>query len=145
MGDCPPPPRNSYRSIFISVPGPPKDVTVSISDEEATVKVQWNTPDKPNGKLTNYEIYWRPISKQRRYNWTSKIVKAHVLNDKISNLNASLRYSVKILAKNRAGEGKFSKPVTFVGGKLHQNVKMLPPPPPPPRKETSGFHFSPHK
>ena len=108
----------------ISVPSPPKDITVSVSEEQATFKVHWNTPDEPNGKLTNYKICWRPFDRYRKYNWTCKTVKAHVLNDKISNVNESLRYVVKILAKNRAGEGKFSKPEIFLGGNLDVNERF---------------------
>jgi hypothetical protein len=93
-------------------------VTVSFSGVEATVKVHWNAPDEPNGKLTNYKICWRPQDKHRQYNLTCKVVRGHVLNDKISNINKSLIYAVKILAKNRAGEGKFSKPEVFHGGNL---------------------------
>ena len=93
-------------------------MTVSFSGVEATVKVHWNAPDEPNGKLTNYKICWRPQDKHRQYNWTCKVVRGHVLNDKISNINKSLIYAVKILAKNRAGEGKFSKPEVFHGGNL---------------------------
>ena len=114
-----PTPRMATDVFSILVPSPPKDVTVSVSEQQATVKVHWNTPDEPNGKLTNYKICWRPVDKIRQYNWTCKMVKAHVLNDKISNLNTSVRYVVKILAKNRAGEGKFSKPYKFCAGNLN--------------------------
>ena len=95
----------------ILVPSAPKDVTFSFSEEQGTVNVHWNTPDKTNGRLTNYKICWKLKDSYQNYNWSCKMVKAHVLNDKISNINLTLEYVVKILAKNRAGEGKFSKPV----------------------------------
>ena len=95
----------------VSVPSAPKDVTFSFSEEQGKVNVHWNTPDEPNGKLTNYKICWKLKDSYQKYNWTCKMVKAHVLNDKIANINRSLEYIVKILAKNGAGEGEFSKPV----------------------------------
>ena len=93
-------------------------MTVSISGEEGTVSVQWNIPDEQNGKLSHYKICWRPDSYAPEYNGTCKTVKAHLLNDLISNLNESLKYSVKISARNGAGEGPFSEPVQFSAGNL---------------------------
>lgn len=112
--------------IFDPVPSAPKDVTISISDKEGAVRVHWNSPDEQNGKLTNYRICWRPEDNLRNYNWTCKNVKGNVLNENIYNINATLAYHVRILAKNRAGEGEFSEPAKFFGGALRAICVYVP-------------------
>ncbi|XP_038217931.1 Down syndrome cell adhesion molecule-like protein Dscam2 [Zerene cesonia] len=90
------------------VPGPPSAIKVVVSSPTSII-VSWKRPDHPNGEITHYNVYVKPVSSTsapqihrvdaREWN----LLRQHSFT--VTNLTPNSQYEVVVRARTRAGDG----------------------------------------
>ena len=96
------------------VPGPPKDLT-AVTTSVRSIKLKWSRPDKPNGKITDYKIYYvKDIEQNLHKKNTHNIhhVEGTQTSHEFENLTENRTYYFEVCAKTRKGEGNCTKTAT---------------------------------
>ncbi|KRZ40215.1 Tyrosine-protein phosphatase Lar-like [Trichinella pseudospiralis] len=92
--------------------GPPKNVhsrAVSVS----SIMVQWEPPEKPNGFIVAYMVYYTSQPTEPFSVWSTKEVGNERLTT-VGDLQPNVVYTVRVQARNSAGFGPVSEPVSVV-------------------------------
>ncbi|ESN90400.1 hypothetical protein HELRODRAFT_166065 [Helobdella robusta] len=99
---------------------PPKKLKVNLHNE-TSVLVTWEPPEKPNGIIKNYKVYydlWNNSTFHKSFNWKFVSTSASTHSTVLHHLLANSTYIIKILASNSLGDGLLSDSVKiFVGSK----------------------------
>ncbi|XP_071800264.1 receptor-type tyrosine-protein phosphatase F-like isoform X1 [Asterias amurensis] len=100
----------------------PKEVRASPLSS-STIVVQWEPPERPNGVIRGYNIYYSNTPNQDLSSWYSRTEDNTQRLILISDLNTMQIYSVRISAYTSVGEGPASAPVQV---KTQQGVPSQP-------------------
>ncbi|CAH4032299.1 unnamed protein product [Pieris brassicae] len=93
------------------VPGPPSAIKLVVSSPTSII-VSWKRPDQPNGEITYYNVYVKPVSSTsspqtyRVDSQDSNPLRQHSFT--VSNLRTGSQYEVFVRAVTTAGEGSAS-------------------------------------
>ncbi|XP_022101762.1 receptor-type tyrosine-protein phosphatase T-like isoform X2 [Acanthaster planci] len=93
-------------------PTVPQNVTIE-SITEDSITLAWLEPDPPHGNITAYNVAWRHVGETQE----EKYVNTTVTHHRMSGLQLSEKYSVKVRAKTKVGLGDWSENIsaTVVG------------------------------
>ncbi|XP_071098730.1 neogenin-like isoform X2 [Haliotis cracherodii] len=103
-----------------SAPGSePRDLTpVAVEGNPLSVTLNWQPPQKPNGLITGYLIFYTTDSNQADRDWVLEGVVGDRLSTVISDLTPDTTYYFKVQARNRKGYGPMSET------KIYKTPKM---------------------
>ncbi|XP_075452500.1 receptor-type tyrosine-protein phosphatase delta isoform X30 [Ascaphus truei] len=79
----------------------------------ATVLVQWEEPEEPNGQIQGYRVYYTMDPTQHTNSWTKYNVADSQITT-IGNLIPQKTYSVKVLAFTSVGDGPLSNEIQVI-------------------------------
>ncbi|XP_064074670.1 cell adhesion molecule Dscam2-like [Vanessa tameamea] len=101
------------------VPGPPSAIKALVSSS-TSVLVSWKKPDQPNGEITHYTVYVKPVTSTNapqsyRVESTQEANLSRQLTFPLSGLTTGMQYEVFVRAHTSAGEGAPS-------GRVHVEV-----------------------
>ncbi|XP_045455086.1 Down syndrome cell adhesion molecule-like protein Dscam2 [Melitaea cinxia] len=91
------------------VPGPPSAIKALVSSS-TSVLVSWKKPDQPNGEITHYTIYVKPVTSTNapqsyRVETNRESNLSRQLTFPLSGLTTGMQYEVFVRAHTSAGEG----------------------------------------
>ncbi|XP_045762369.1 Down syndrome cell adhesion molecule-like protein Dscam2 isoform X1 [Maniola jurtina] len=97
------------------VPGPPAAIKALISSPTSLL-VSWKRPDQPNGEITHYTVYVKPVTSTNapqsyRVEPTQESNLSRQLTFPLSGLTTGMQYEVFVRAHTTAGEGALSNRV----------------------------------
>ncbi|XP_046972753.1 Down syndrome cell adhesion molecule-like protein Dscam2 [Vanessa cardui] len=101
------------------VPGPPSAIKALVSSS-TSVLVSWKKPDQPNGEITHYTVYVKPVTSTNapqsyRVEATQEANLSRQLTFPLTGLTTGMQYEVFVRAHTSAGEGAPS-------GRVHVEV-----------------------
>ncbi|XP_041356167.1 neogenin-like isoform X3 [Gigantopelta aegis] len=107
-----------------SAPGSePRDLTpVPMEKNPLAVTLNWQPPQRPNGLITGYLIFYTTDSKQEDRDWVVEGVVGDHLSTVISDLTPDTTYFFKVQARNRKGYGPMSKTVIYKTPKVTKSA-----------------------
>ncbi|KAJ2944867.1 hypothetical protein O0L34_g1758 [Tuta absoluta] len=88
-------------------PGPPAAIKVLVSSS-SSILVSWKRPDQPNGEITHYTVYVKPVSSTispQSYRVEPQDNLFRQLSFPVTGLTAGRQYEVFVRAHTAAGEG----------------------------------------
>ncbi|XP_046562844.1 LOW QUALITY PROTEIN: neogenin-like [Haliotis rubra] len=105
-----------------SAPGSePRDLTpVAVEGNPLAVTLNWQPPQKPNGLITGYLIFYTTDSNQADRDWVLEGVVGDKLSTVISDLTPDTTYYFKVQARNRKGYGPMSETKIYKTPKIDQ-------------------------
>ncbi|XP_052752731.1 cell adhesion molecule Dscam2-like isoform X2 [Galleria mellonella] len=89
------------------VPGPPSPIKVLVSSPTSLL-VSWKRPEQPNGEITHYTVYVKPVSSTsspQSYRVEPSQETLRQLTFPLSGLSTARQYEVFVRAHTAAGEG----------------------------------------
>ncbi|XP_072946504.1 cell adhesion molecule Dscam2-like [Epargyreus clarus] len=97
------------------VPGPPAAIKLLVSSPTSLL-VSWKRPDQPNGEITHYTVYVKPVSstsapQSYRVESTQESSLSRQLSFPLTELSTGRQYEVFVRAHTAAGEGVASSRV----------------------------------
>uniref|UniRef100_A0A914CFT2 Fibronectin type-III domain-containing protein n=1 Tax=Acrobeloides nanus TaxID=290746 RepID=A0A914CFT2_9BILA len=98
--------------ILIAGPGTPPNEIVVIPMLHQEINVKWTSPDMPNGRITEYIIYYGevPAGAIEPTEWTTVLVPPDEVRHKLTDLKPKTNYAVKMQAISDRGPGVESEP-----------------------------------
>ncbi|BES91298.1 Down syndrome cell adhesion [Nesidiocoris tenuis] len=87
------------------VPDAPAGIKV-LSNSMSSLTVSWLPPAMPNGRVTGYHIYWRPLEGGKDRDPEKQRVSPASTHYQISQLSKAGTYELWVAATTKAGEGK---------------------------------------
>ncbi|XP_066980698.1 proto-oncogene tyrosine-protein kinase ROS isoform X4 [Macrobrachium rosenbergii] len=96
-----------------SIPEAPEDLRTfvqKVQDSLATIHLRWSPPEKPNGKILQYEVIY--CVSEEEQDCHSKLVNGKENQLSIENLNSDQVYRFKVAAISEVGKGPYSSEVT---------------------------------
>ncbi|VDK48392.1 unnamed protein product, partial [Anisakis simplex] len=100
--------------ILVAGPGTPPNEIVALPMDNQQANVEWTTPDNPNGKITEYVVYYGevPEGETEPSQWqTVKVPGEDIQQHRLTNLKPKTNYAVKVQAVSDRGPGVESDPV----------------------------------
>ncbi|XP_050676215.1 cell adhesion molecule Dscam2-like [Leptidea sinapis] len=94
-------------STLQDVPGPPAAIKAVVSSA-TSITVSWKRPDQPNGDITHYTLYIKPVSSTsapQSYRIDSDASNSRQLSFPVQGLVTGTQYEVFVRAHTLAGEG----------------------------------------
>ncbi|XP_026287667.1 netrin receptor DCC isoform X2 [Frankliniella occidentalis] len=92
----------------------PRDLTVvGVDNHPSSVNLNWQPPNKPNGEIKGYTIYYTTDITLRDRDWVVESVTGDKMTTTIKGLTPSTTYFFKIQARNSKGPGPFSSTVSL--------------------------------
>lgn len=101
---------HSHTLFLLVVPGSPANIKV-LTTSINSLTVSWLPPNKPNGKITGYWVYWRALENGKHKNPDKARLKAHDTHFKIDHLSSSGTYELWVTAITKIGEGESTQVV----------------------------------
>ncbi|KAL0810757.1 hypothetical protein ABMA28_010074 [Loxostege sticticalis] len=89
------------------VPGPPSAIKVVVSSSSSLL-VSWKRPDQPNGEITHFTVYAKPVSSTgapQSYRVEANQEQSRQLTFPLTGLSSGKQYEVFVRAHTAAGEG----------------------------------------
>ena len=106
-----------YYEVATSEGVPLEPINVSVAQINGSrVQVNWAAPQKPNGHLEGYSVYYRSTSQSQRYS-NAQIIRVSAAELSLiieSEFQGNITYEFWVKAKNRKHEGLSSKIVQIV-------------------------------
>ncbi|KAK7107804.1 neogenin-like [Littorina saxatilis] len=101
-------------TTFASAPSSkPAEFTADIDQSDpTTVKLTWQPPEKPNGPITGYVIFYSKDPILSGAAWATSVIKGNRLFTLVKDLDPNSAYFFKIQARNHEGVGPTTTPVT---------------------------------
>ncbi|KAL8622320.1 hypothetical protein ACOMHN_043324 [Nucella lapillus] len=102
-------------TTFEAAPGSePRDLTpVPLANDPLAVSIHWQPPQRPNGQITGYLIYYTTDAGQEDRDWVLEGVLGDKLSTVITKLTADTTYYFKVQARNAVGYGPVSRVVKY--------------------------------
>ncbi|XP_038066671.1 ephrin type-A receptor 3-like [Patiria miniata] len=104
-------------------PTVPLDVRV-LSTDDRSVSLGWSKPDRPNGRITHYNVrYWRSGEIGIKQTDTNVVGLVH----RILGLEVDVTYHFQVQAVTSAGQGYWSEPIeatTTIGGVVNTDGQI---------------------
>ena len=98
---------------FLTAPTAPRSLMV-VNVTDATIRVSWEPPDRPNGIITQYQIHYKNSS----HSFTSLIITNADLTYTVTGLTSGTKYVFRVRAFTVVGHGPPSKKVITHTSKL---------------------------
>lgn len=110
---------------FESEPGSePRDVTpVKLEDDPLSVSIHWQPPQRPNGQITGYLIFY--TAQPEGKDWMVEGVLGDKLSTVISKLTADTTYHFQVQARNKKGYGPKSRVVKYKTPLASETAKAI--------------------
>ncbi|XP_076448634.1 uncharacterized protein LOC143285262 [Babylonia areolata] len=107
--------QGSCRAGAVSAPGSePRDVTPEpLANNSRAVSIHWKPPERPNGQITGYLIFYTTDGSQEGVDWVIKGVVSDKMSAVISRLTLDTTYYFKVRAITDSGFGPFSRTVQY--------------------------------
>lgn len=88
------------------VPGPPKDLN-AVTTSVHSIKLKWSKPDKPNGKIIRYKVYYTTNidDRHKKNDYNTIHVEGTRTSHEFEKLKENRTYYFRICAKTSKGEG----------------------------------------
>lgn len=94
--------------------GVPRDLTpATVDSNPLSVTLSWQPPQRPNGQLTGYLIFYTTDSHQEDRDWVVHNVDGDKLSATIKDLTPDTTYFFKMQARNNKGYGPMSPTVVY--------------------------------
>ncbi|XP_076438813.1 neogenin-like [Babylonia areolata] len=102
-------------TTFEAAPGSePRDLTpVPLANDPLAVSIHWQPPQRPNGQITGYLIYYTTDADQEDRDWVLEGVLGDKLSTVITKLTKDTTYYFKVQARNAIGYGPVSRIVKY--------------------------------
>ncbi|PVD36565.1 hypothetical protein C0Q70_03550 [Pomacea canaliculata] len=92
----------------------PRDLTpVTLDNDPLAVSLHWQPPQRPNGQITGYLIFYTTDAQQDDRDWVVEGVVGERLSTVIAELTPDTTYYFKVQARNRKGYGPMSNTVKY--------------------------------
>lgn len=100
--------------VIVKAPGTPPRYVVAKALNPRTVQVSWLPPEKPNGVIQGYRVFYTLQADLPIILWNNQEVQSNTNSTIISNLNPNDTYTICVLAYSAKGEGPVSQLITVI-------------------------------
>uniref|UniRef100_A0A8W8P318 protein-tyrosine-phosphatase n=1 Tax=Magallana gigas TaxID=29159 RepID=A0A8W8P318_MAGGI len=114
--------------VIVRAPGTPPRYVIAKALNPRTVEVSWLPPEKPNGVIQGYRVFYTLQPDLPIILWHNQEVQSNTNSTIITNLSPNDTYTICVLAYSAKGEGPVSQLITVItneGSKCHVTLLWL--------------------
>nr|AIZ68366.1 neogenin/DCC [Nematostella vectensis] len=108
-------------------PSPPTDITLSSLDDNTTdLHANWQIPEKVNGKILRYKIYYSLYPDAPLRNWTMQLCDGATMQTRLKGLKPGTKYYFRMKVENGAGWSELSQAKMIVTPDQENDTNIAP-------------------